>query len=66
MRLRGIFGDATTAGWDNNNKNLWSGTDANKYKFTGFFKAGALFLYNGAWVLVVLLLQDQQNLIWSR
>ncbi|MFT7164322.1 MAG: hypothetical protein ACI9CZ_000895 [Flavobacterium sp.] len=49
-----FVGDATTSGWDNNNKNqplFRSGTDANKYKFTGFFKAGAFKLIStlGQW-----------------
>lgn len=49
-----LVGDATKAGWDNNNKNqplFRSGTDANEYKFTGFFKAGAFKLIStpGQW-----------------
>lgn len=49
-----LVGDATKAGWENNNNNqplFRSGTDANKYKFTGFFKAGAFKLIStpGQW-----------------
>ncbi|WP_348800472.1 SusE domain-containing protein [Flavobacterium adhaerens] len=39
-----LVGDATVAGWDNNKGNqilFRSGTDANEYTFTGYFKAGA-------------------------
>lgn len=49
-----LVGDATAAGWNNNNKNqplFRSGTNANEYKFTGFFKAGAFKLISspGNW-----------------
>jgi hypothetical protein len=39
-----LVGDATVSGWDNNKGNqilFRSATNANEYKFTGFFKAGA-------------------------
>ncbi|KRD11017.1 hypothetical protein ASE21_04660 [Flavobacterium sp. Root901] len=39
-----LVGDATVSGWDNNKGNqilFRSGTNANEYKFTGYFKAGA-------------------------
>lgn len=38
-----LVGDATVAGWNNNNGNqplFRSGTNSNLYKFTGYFKAG--------------------------
>lgn len=38
-----LVGDATSAGWDNNNKNqplFRNGSNAKEYKFTGFFKKG--------------------------
>ncbi|MBQ0909863.1 SusE domain-containing protein [Flavobacterium sp. F-328] len=49
-----LVGDATTSGWNNNNKNqplFRSGTNANVYQFTGFFKAGAFKLIStpGQW-----------------
>lgn len=39
-----LVGDATVSGWDNNKGNqilFRSGTNANEYVFTGYFKAGA-------------------------
>lgn len=49
-----LVGDATAAGWDTNNHNqplFRSGSNANEYKFTGYFKAGSFKLVStlGQW-----------------
>ncbi|KQB43483.1 Starch utilization lipoprotein [Flavobacterium daejeonense] len=49
-----LVGDATAAGWDTNNGNqplFRSGSDANLYKFTGYFKAGVFKVISklGSW-----------------
>ncbi|OOV25493.1 hypothetical protein BXU11_15475 [Flavobacterium sp. LM5] len=49
-----LVGDATAAGWNNNNGNqplFRNGTKANQYSFTGYFKAGAFKLVStlGQW-----------------
>ncbi|AWG20971.1 DUF5116 domain-containing protein [Flavobacterium faecale] len=49
-----LVGDATVAGWDNNNKNqvlFRGGTNPKEYRFTGYFKAGYFKLIStlGQW-----------------
>lgn len=49
-----FVGDAAEAGWNNNNDNqplFRSGTNANEYKFTGYFNAGSFKLISklGSW-----------------